>query len=555
MTPEVEARRITGPHLLGDRTGAALDVYLARGEERRPSAWEAAARRLLDAVGWGGETTITRDFPGGAHLFLSAPIDGLYPATDIAELAWSAVSGGGAADAGSLERLRDRIARDRNPRLLALEREAARRRLTFLHDDDGASVGSGHGVRVWPDDGIPDPASIDWSEVHDIPIGLVTGSNGKTSTVRFAAAMAREAGHTPGYTSTDGVSVGRELVHPTDFAGPMGARMVLRDPRVTIAILETARGGILRRGLAVRRADAALVTNIAADHLGDFGVGSVEQLLAAKLVVTRVVPRAGAVILNADDPLLRTEGERRPAVTWFSRRGPVRGAGRQVAMEGDTMVVHAEGRRVLATMEDLRHATGATAPYEVENVLAASALALALGVPEAALAPALRRFEPAVDNPGRGTVLNVGGVHVLVDYGHNPHGVHALRTFLETIPARRRLLLLGQAGDRDDDAIAALAAAALELSPDRIILKELPTLRRGRGPGEVRAVLRKALASLGYREDALEDAETEVEAAQRALAWARPGDLLVLLVHEERARVLELLGSAGAGPERRTLAG
>ncbi|HEX6089356.1 MAG TPA: Mur ligase family protein [Gemmatimonadales bacterium] len=546
MTAEPEARRITGPHLLGDRTGAALDVFLAVDQDERAATWEAEARRLLDAVGWSAETTVVRPFPGGAHLFVSAPLDGLYPATDLAELAWSAATSGGPTAAGAIDRLRERIERDRNPALLALEAEAARRDLTFLHDDDGASVGSGRGVRLWPNDEIPDPSTIDWSGIHDVPIGLVTGSNGKTSTVRFAAAMAREAGHTPGYTSTDGVSVGRELIVPTDFAGPMGARVVLRDPRVTIAILETARGGILRRGLAVRRADAALVTNIAADHLGDFGVGSVEQLLAAKLVVTRVVPREGAIIFNADDALLRGEGERRAGVTWFSRGGPIRGAARQVCLEGDSVVLHAGGRRVLAAIDDLRHATGATAPYEIENVLAASALALALGVPESAIAPALRRFEPAVDNPGRGTVLDVGGAHVLVDYGHNPHGIHALRGFLDTIPARRRLILLGQAGDRDDAAIAELAAAALELSPDRILLKELPTLRRGRGPGEVRAVLRKALLASGFAEDALEDVETEVEAAERALAWAEPGDLLVLLVHEERGRVLELLRAAEA---------
>jgi UDP-N-acetylmuramyl tripeptide synthase len=233
-------------------------------------------------------------------------------------------------------------------------------------------------------------------------------------------------------------------------------------------------------------------------------------------------------------------------VTWFSRGGPVRGAARQVCLEADTVVLHAEGRRVLAAIDDIRHATGATAPYEIENVLAASALALALGISETAIAPALRRFEPAVDNPGRGTVLDVGGTHVLVDYGHNPHGIQALRGFLDTIPARRRLVLLGQAGDRDDAAIAELAAAALALSPDRILLKELPTLRRGRGPGEVRAVLRKALLSSGLTEDALEDVETEVEAVERALAWAEPGDLLVLLVHEERSRVLERLREAAA---------
>ena len=237
MTAEPEARRITGPHLLGDRTGAALDVFLPANERERAAKWEAAARRLLDAVAWSAETTIVRPFPGGAHLFVSAPLDGLYPATDLAELAWSAATSGEPTPSSAIERLRERVERDRNPALLALEAEAARRGVTFLHDDDGASVGSGRGVRLWRNDEIPDPSTIDWSGIHDVPIGLVTGSNGKTSTVRFAAAMAREAGHTPGYTSTDGVSVGRELILPTDFAGPMGARAVLRDPRVTIAIL------------------------------------------------------------------------------------------------------------------------------------------------------------------------------------------------------------------------------------------------------------------------------------------------------------------------------
>ena len=545
MSPEIEARRITGPHLLGDRTGAALDVQLADGERERADAWDAAARRLLRSVGWTDETTAVARFPGGAHLFVSAPADSLYAATDLAELAWREAAGN-PPEPRDVERLRTRIAAERNPALLALEREANRRGLTFLHDDDGVSIGSGRGAMLWPADALPSTEAVPWSSLSDVRIGLVTGSNGKTSTVRLTAAMARAAGHVPGYTSTDGVSVGREIILPTDFAGPMGARAALRDDRVTIAILETARGGILRRGLAVRRADAAVITNIAEDHFGDFGVGSLESLLDAKLVVTRVVPADGAVILNADDALLRARGASLPHITWFSRSGMVPGTARQIVLENGSLVYRGERRLVITALEDVPAAGAAPAPHEIENALAAAALALALGIGPDAIADALRDFDPITDNPGRGTSLEVDGIRVIVDYGHNPHGLAALGNVLATIPAERRLLLLGQAGDREDAAIADLAASALSLDPDRIVLKELANFRRGREPGEVRALLRRALTARGFPAEAIEESETEAEAVERALAWARPGDLLVLLVHDERDRVLELLRRAGA---------
>ena len=546
MTGEIEARRITGPHLLGDRTGAALDVALGESDGELVEAWDAAARRLLRAVGWTDEATAVARFPGGAHLFVSAPSDSLYAATELAELAWHEAAGN-PPDSAGIERLRGQVARERNPALLALEREAARRGLTFLHDDDGVSIGSGHGVMIWSADALPSLRDVPWGHLADVPVGLITGSNGKTSTVRLAAAMAREAGHVPGFTTTDGVSVGRELIRPTDFAGPMGARIVLRDERVTIAILETARGGILRRGLAVRRAEAAVITNIAEDHFGDFGVASLEALLEAKLIVTRVVPPGGAVILNAGDPLLRARGESLPRViTWFSREGKVRGAARQLVLEDGALVLYGERPTIIAKVDDLPAAGAAPAPHEIENALAATALALSLGISPEAIGAALRSFDPIADNPGRGTSLELDGIRIIVDYGHNPHGLAALGNVLASIPAKRRLILLGQAGDREDTAIAELAASALALAPDRIVLKELANFRRGRAPGEVRALLRKALADRGFPVDAMDEAETEADAVERALAWARPGDLLVLLVHDERAAVLELLHRAGA---------
>jgi cyanophycin synthetase len=565
LSPAPEARRLTGPHLLGDWTGAGLDVDLGADGPERLAEWRRQARRLLDAVGWEDQRIAAREFTGGANLAISAPLDVLYAATDVAEAAWAAatqVLAGESPDPAAVERLAERIARERNPRLLALAAAAESRGVTFLHDDDGVSIGSGTGCMLF-DEALPSPATVDWSAAYDIPVALVTGSNGKTTTVRLAAAMAAAAGHVAGFTSTDGVVVGGEIVERTDFAGPMGARMVLRDRRVTLAVLETARGGILRRGLAVRRADAVAVTNIAEDHFGDFGVASLDDLAAAKLVTTRIIPDDGAVILNADDPTLAAHGASLGRdVTWFSldpAAAPVRAAlaaGRPAyLLQDDVLVIAREAGRVeLVDVDELPAAAGGAARYNVANALAASAVAGALrardgspAIPVDAVRSALRRFgaTPA-DNAGRGNLFELGGVRIVVDYAHNPHGLAALTQLAGTIPAERRLIVLGQAGDRTDDAIRGLARAAWELRPDRILLKELDAYRRGRPAGQVREILADELARLGVPLERVEHVQSEVEAARRALSWARPGDLLLLLCHEDRAGVTDYIATLSA---------
>lgn len=560
LETRLEARRLTGPHLLDDRTGAALDVPLDAGDSGLSAQWERQARVLLDAVGWSDEITTVRRLAGGATLFVSAPADALYAATDLAEEAWSATV---EAREPRADWLRDRIARERNPAILALAAAAERRGLTFLHDDAGVSVGSGRGVRLWPLDALPSADAVDWAAIHDIPIAVVTGSNGKTTAVRLIAAMAREAGHVAGYTSTDGVVVGDKLVEASDYAGPMGARLVLRDSRVTLAILETARGGILRRGLAVRRADVAVITNIAEDHFGDFGVASLEDLADAKLVVARVVRGDGSLVLNADDATLAARGAPLGrAVTWFSldARHPLLRAslaGRDaiaVALEGESLVILRESQReTILSAADIPASMGGAARYVTANALAAAAAALALrdkGVQVISLDAvrrALRTFRSGTgDNSGRGNLLELGGLRVIVDYAHNPHGIAALTQLVDAVPAGRLLVVLGQAGDRDDDAIRGLAQAVWTLGADRIIVKELASLRRGRAPGVVRSLLAGEFRRLGARGDELEEVESELDAVRAALRWGREGDLLLLLIHEDRDNVLALLEKLAA---------
>jgi UDP-N-acetylmuramyl tripeptide synthase len=560
----LDSRRLTGPSLMLDTPGAVLDIAVEDHlKPRAIAAWEKAARSLLEALGLNGERLVSRPFQGGLSLALSAPVDVLYAASDIAEEAWEAAASEledrAAPDFSStVRRLREIIEEERNPGLAALKEAAQSRGFTFLGDEDLASVGSGTGVMVWPVRSIPELSTIDWNQVHDVPIALVTGSNGKTTVVRLLAAMVKAAGKIPGSTSTDGVQVDEETIDHGDYSGPGGARLVLRHQAVETAVLETARGGILRRGLAVSRANVAVVTNIAEDHLGEFGVGSLQELAETKLLVARAVAGHGSIVLNADDPVLVEASSRVTApIIWFSLAGmsdvvrahTSRGGAAVVAEGEEIVLVRAASRTPIIRIREAPFTFGGTARHNVANALAAAAAATELGIPTAAVIDALRTFgnKPA-DNPGRANLYDIGGARILVDYAHNAHGMTALVGLAQGIPADRRLVMVGQAGDRQDDAIREMARAASGLQPDRVIVKDAEQYLRGRAPGEVPKLLADEFTRLGTPASSISRALSEVEGVRDALAWARPGDLLVLAVHQDRRQVLGLfdqLDSAG----------
>jgi UDP-N-acetylmuramyl tripeptide synthase len=552
-----DSRRLTGPGLLLDRPGAVADVRMA--DDRRDeliAAWREAATRMLGAVGWGNERVVARRFAGGASLAVTAPPDSLYSAADLNEWAWAAAVAAiqrqpEPAFGPAARRLRDKIARERNPALLAIRSAARSRGLTFLSGEKLVSVGAGTGALCWPANRLPAPERIDWSRAHEIPVALVTGSNGKTTVVRLLGAMAAAAGRVTGVTSTEGVLVRGELVADGDYSGPQGARLALRRVEVDTAILETARGGLLRRGLMVERADVAVVSNIAADHLGEFGVQDLRQLAETKLLVARAIGPGGRVVLNADDPVLvEAAAAVRAPIAWFSLdpgnsliRRHTAGGGTAAVLEGDALVlVTGPERQVVGRVAEMPITAGGAARHNIANALAAVAAAGGIGIPLDAVRTTLCRFgrDPG-DNPGRGNVYEVGGIGIVVDYAHNPHGMAALAAALDALPSERRLVMLGQAGDRDDAAIRELARTALALRPDRVVVKEMDAYLRGRAPGEVPALIAGELRRAGLPEEAVSTPGTEIPAVREALGWARPGDLLILTLHQERRRVEELL--------------
>ncbi len=388
--------------------------------------------------------------------------------------------------------------------------------------------------------------------MHDIPVALVTGTNGKTTTVRLLAAICRAAGLVPGISSTDWIAAGDDVLDRGDYSGPGGARQVLRDRRVEVGVLETARGGMLRRGLAVERADVAAVTNVAEDHLGEFGVHDLDALAQCKFVVARA---ARHLVLNADDPVVRRHGERLEIpTTWFSldpedpfvQASP---GGRRLGVRARArpLVLASEGRKVaLAEVAEVPIALGGAARHNIANALAAIGVAHQLGLGAKAIGEGLRRFESTTEsNPGRLNEFEIDGVRIFLDFAHNPHGVEALLEMAAALPARRRLVTIGQAGDRDDDSIRELAAATWRTTPDRVLIKAMKDYVRGREEGEVAGMLEAELRRLGAGDAQLAHTGSEVETARAALDWAEPGDLVLLIVHSHRDEVTAFLESAG----------
>jgi cyanophycin synthetase len=579
----LDSRRLTGPNLLTDRPGAIIDVGDSADVPGRShdspaatlDAWERQARALLDAVGWSEEKTFCRLYPGGASLAITAPADALYAATELNELAWEAAVAETDEDTAAdpdasvvieeaVARLREAIEIERDPALLALREAAAQHGVAFLMDDEQVTVGLGAGSRSWPVDALPVPEQVEWFTVRDIPLALVTGTNGKTTTVRLLAAIARAAGLVAGNTSTDGVQVDGKTVVSGDYTGPEGARTLLRDQRVELAVLEIARGGMLRRGLPVTRADAALVANVAPDHLGDYGICDVESLADAKMVVRRALGPRSRLILNADDPLIVARSANPPCpITWISVAEDPPPAEVQarlaspagveddlwLAREGDIVYrpcgegpLDGSPESSFMSVDDVPITFGGAARYNVYNVIGAIALARALKLPDDAIRKGLRGFTGTSEqNFGRGNLFDLGGTRVFVDFAHNPHGLVSVLEMVEHLAPSRWLITLGQAGDRNDETIREMARIAQNAGADHFIINDLLGKLRGREPGEVPLLLEQELLRLGTPAGAIEHAASEYDSTEMALKWAQEGDLLLLLLYEDRSRSLDLL--------------
>jgi cyanophycin synthetase len=383
-----------------------------------------------------------------------------------------------------------------------------------------------------------------------IPIIAVTGTNGKTTTTRLIAHLFRATGRTVGYTTSDGVYLQNRMVVHGDMTGPFAANVVLSNPTVDVAVLETARGGVLRSGLGFEECDVGIVLNVSADHLGLGGINTLEQLAEVKSVVPAVVRRRGYAVLNGDDPLVlamaqRTRGDLVLFSTVDGRGNPhlerhVEEGGTAATIEENTFVIR-RGRLCIpiAAATDVPLTLGGAARFQYGNILAAVAAAYVQGMRYEDIRSGLLSFFPSPAlTPGRLNLLRIGRGQVLVDYAHNPAAVEGLIDLVRRMPARRRIGVVTAPGDRRDQDLREIGRRCSGL--DYVILKEDENLR-GRQRGEIVRVIQEGLADVGISPQQVETVYSEPEAVGRAVERIGEQDLVVVLADDVPAVLEQLL--------------
>ncbi|MEJ7651008.1 MAG: Mur ligase family protein [Nakamurella sp.] len=383
-----------------------------------------------------------------------------------------------------------------------------------------------------------------------IPVVAVTGTNGKTTTTRLIAHLVRAGGRTPGWSSTDGIFIDGACVEDGDWSGPGGAARVLADPAVQVAVTETARGGILLRGLGTASNDVSVVTNVSADHLGHLGVHTVEQLAEVKSVIVRVTKPTGWCVLNADDPLVLGMRRFTRARPWFYSPDPdnpvlheaLDAGGRVMTVIDGEMVVLARGSdpvRIIP-VTDIPLTMAGASRVNIQNALAAAAAALAIGVRREHVRAGLATFAAdAEHNAGRLNTYLLGDTAIVLDLAHNEASLDSLLEVADRLrrPGGTLAVVTSTAGDRSDEAIHAMGAMAATRT-DRIVIAGKAKYQRGRSAGEMEQVWASGAAEAGVTD--VERADDEVTALRTLLDSALPvGSAIAVCTLEQRAEMSE----------------
>jgi len=372
-----------------------------------------------------------------------------------------------------------------------------------------------------------------------VPIAAVTGTNGKTTTARMLAHIAKMAGYTPGLTTTDGVYIDGQRTVEGDMTGPVSARMVLADPQIDLAVLETARGGLVRSGMGVTEVDVGAVINVASDHLGLKGIDTLEQLAEVKRIVVEVARECA--VLNADDPnVLKMSAYTDAKVICYVTMNPshplvrehVRAGGRACALEagvnGHMITLYDKGSHIPLLWTHLIPATlEGRALHNVQNAMVAAAMAFSLGIKLDDIRHGLRTFDTTFfQAPGR---MNVYGEHpfkVVMDYAHNAHAVGVMADLAQRLDASRRIVVVAGPGDRRDEDLREIAHAVAGKF-DHYVVRRDDSLR-GRDGDEVPRIIAHALQAAGVGESAITVIPDEQQAIDAALRMGQPGDLVLV---------------------------
>jgi cyanophycin synthetase len=409
-----------------------------------------------------------------------------------------------------------------------------------------------------------DPGAGPTTITPRIPVIAVTGTNGKTTTSRMIAHIARTWGKHVGWSNTDGIYIDGELVEAGDYSGPSGAGKILANEDVELAVTETARGGILLKGIGLTRNDVSVVTNVTADHLGLQGIDTLDQLAEVKAVVPHITRKSGWAVLNADDPRVFAMRQIIRAQPWVFSRDPDSPAVRDILNVGGRATTVIDGwvsvlrpnadALPVVELADVPMTLAGLSRFNVENTLAAASAALAIGIPLETVVDGLRTFRPdAEHNPGRMNFFSLGEVSVVMDLAHNEAGLEAMLEIMNGVrrPGCRLLLGLGAVGDRQDELLERLGEMA-GMHADVVAIGHKQSYLRGRSQEAMDALFRAGLERVGMGDVASYD--TEVESLAALVDLAGPGDVVGLMCHAERQEAYDwIAGHGGTADDPATL--
>jgi cyanophycin synthetase len=375
---------------------------------------------------------------------------------------------------------------------------------------------------------------------HSVPIVSVTGTNGKTTTTRMISHILKTRGMRVGMTTTDGIYIDDNCIMKGDTTGPASAKMLLTDKSIDVAVLETARGGIIRSGLGYDLADIGVLTNISEDHIGLDGVNSLEDMLHVKSLVIEAVKSNGHVVLNADDQMVvQAAGHSKASIIYFSLQEDNLIVHKHISDGGiavflkDNYITLATGNGLLKSLSIIQVPSvyGGKLKYNIENCLAAFSAAYALNIPLQIIERALTSFYcNEIHNPGRFNIFNIRDFRVVVDYGHNLAGYASITEAVKKMGGSRLIGIIGAPGDRSDSSIHSMGKIAGK-SFHQIIIKEDRVLR-GRQAGEVSHLLMKGVLSSGLPKHAVTMIRNEDEALRAAIQNAAVGDIIVVFYED-----------------------
>lgn len=548
---EFFSSRLLGQNRFFDVPGAVMDISLTENNQAVADLYQAELIKLLDLLPIKDYSVKVQVFSSGVNIAMSYPYDLLMVACDILDWVWYDV-----VDlldkelAINLERSQRRFkARIKDNQQLLLRRiydKARKKQLNFLVHDDLLILGSGVTQFRTKLNLISKISDIPWKQIANIPCVLITGTNGKTTTTRLTEFICRRAKLKSGYCSSDWVMVNGKQVINGDLSGPTGHQQVLMHPKVEVAILEVARGGLVKRGLLPNYVTAATITNISHDHIGQSGINNLSDLAQAKGIVYQAIKADGIAVVNLDDAhicdlslvnsrkaYLSTKLSENQISTYLNASNFV------VFLEDGKIVIKTlQEKLTLNKIDSLPITIYGLAHYNNENVLHAVALCFSLGLSSAQISHGLARFgADEKSNFGRWnhyTSMNKG--HLVVDLAHNPVG---LANILELAQGFRRLenltgkfsLLYGNTADRRET-IPEIVALIIRYEVEEVTIKEFQTALRGSQVGEMPELFYNELIQQGFPATQIKIIANEVDAVNMILTQAKPEDFHLLCVHE-----------------------